>query len=103
MATGLIELEEGILVEAEVEGGPRDIVFSGAEKVSKGFGQIAPLLRKVCQPVASVWSELHRDLSIDAAEIQLSLSFEGSGTLYLVKSKAGANLSIKLTLKPKQP
>ncbi len=102
MATGLIELEEGVLVEAEVEGGPRNIAFGGAEKVAKGFDQIAPLLRKVCQPVASVWSELNRDMAIDSAEIQLSLSFEGSGNLYLVKSKAGANLSVKLTLKPKQ-
>lgn len=40
-------------------------------------------------------------MNIEQAEIELGLSFEGEGNLYITKSKAGASLTVKLTLKPK--
>jgi Trypsin-co-occurring domain 1 len=40
-------------------------------------------------------------MNIDQAEVQLSLSFEAEGNLYITKSKANANMTVKLVLKPK--
>lgn len=41
-------------------------------------------------------------MDIERAEIELGLSFEGEGNLYVTKSSAGANLKVKLSLKPKE-
>ncbi len=100
MPSGLIELEEGILIEAEVTG-DRNIAGGSAERVRKSLDQIGPLLKTVCRPIVTVWSELNRDLSIEEAEVQLGVSFEGHGNVFVAKTKAGANLTIKLKLKPK--
>jgi hypothetical protein len=40
-------------------------------------------------------------MNIEQAEIELGLSFEGEGNLYVTKSKLGANLTVKLVLTPK--
>jgi hypothetical protein len=40
-------------------------------------------------------------MQIEQAEIQIGFSFEGEGNLYVTKSKAGANLTVKMVLKPK--
>jgi hypothetical protein len=37
---------------------------------------------------------------IEQAEIELGISFEAEGNLYIAKSKTTANLNIKLILKP---
>lgn len=41
-------------------------------------------------------------MSIEQAEVELGLSFEGEGNLFVTKSTLGANLKIKLILKPKE-
>ncbi len=65
------------------------------------FDKIKPVLMGICKPLAETWKEMNRDLQIDQAEIQLGLSFEGEGNLFVTKSKAGAKLTVKLTLKPR--
>jgi hypothetical protein len=40
-------------------------------------------------------------MDIDAAEVQVGLSFEAEGNIYIAKSRAAANLTVKLVLKPK--
>lgn len=103
MASKLIRLHDGALVEVEITGQEaREISGGLAERVDSSFGEIGPLLEKVCRPVSDAWRKLNRNrnLAIDAAEIQFGLSFEGSGNLFVTKAKAGANLTVKLTLKP---
>ncbi|MDM8522865.1 CU044_2847 family protein [Desulfococcaceae bacterium HSG8] len=101
MAGKLIQLEDGTLVEVEV---PEDQVqqISGgfADKVSATFDKIHPLLVRTCKPIAAAWKDLSQEMHIKQAEVQLGLSFEGEGNLYVTKSKAGANLTVKLVLKP---
>lgn len=103
MGSKLIELEDGTLVEVEV---PQDEIqqISGgfADKVSSTFDKIQPLLTKICRPVNNVWRELNEEMSIEQAEVEIGLSFEGEGNLYITKSKAGANLTVKLVMKPKE-
>lgn len=102
MATKLIELEDGTLVEVEVQGEQVQQISGGfAEKVSSTFDKIQPLLVKTCRPIAAAWDELSKEMNIEQAEVEIGISFEGEGNLYVTKSKAGANLTIKLMLKPK--
>jgi len=102
MATQLIELGDGTLVEVKVEPGQAQPISGGfANKVTTTFDKICPLLAKICRPIADGWKELNQDMNIEQAEVELGLSFEGEGNLYVTKSKAGANLTVKLVLKPK--
>ena len=103
MATKLIELEDGTLVEVKVEPGQaQPIAWGPANKVSTTFDKIRPLLAKTCRPVADALKELNQEIHIEQAEIVLGLSFEGEGNLFITKSKARANLTIKLILKHKE-
>jgi len=103
MATKLIELEDGILVEVEAqENEAQQISSRAAEAVSSSFSKIKPLLKKAVQPIAELWNELDQDVAIEAAEVTINFSFEGEGNIYVTKAKAGSNLSVKLILKPKR-
>ena len=103
MGTKLIELEDGTLVEVEVSEEQVQPISGGfAEKVSGTFDKIRPILLKTCQPIVSVWKELNKEMHIDQAEVTLGLSFEGEGNLFVTKSKAGANVTVKLVIKPKE-
>jgi hypothetical protein len=102
MANKLIELEDGILVEVEVpEDQAKQISGSLADRVGTTFDKIRPVLVKTCRPIAAAWKEINQEMEIEQAEIQIGFSFEGEGNLYVTKSKAGANLTVKMTLKPK--
>ena len=84
MATKLIELEDGILVEVEVpEDQARQISSHLADKVSSTFDQIQPILVKTCHPIIAAWKEISEDIQIEQAEVELGFSFEGEGNLYV--------------------
>lgn len=103
MSTSLIEIRDGIRVEAEVEPSAFKPIASGIVKkdIEKSFDQIIPILRSVSRSMVSAWQEMNQDVIVDQAEIQINFSFEGEGNLYVTKAKAGANLSVKLVFKPK--
>ena len=102
MASKLIELEDGTLVEVEIPEGQAQQISGGfADRVSATFDKIQPLLVRICSPISAAWREINQEMDIEQAEVELGLSFEGEGNLYVTKSKAGANLTVKLVLKPK--
>ncbi|NEP44654.1 MAG: hypothetical protein F6K35_37745 [Okeania sp. SIO2H7] len=106
MANQLIELDDGTLVEVELpEGQAQEISGGFAKRVNATFANIRPLILKTCHPIAAAWKELREELgqemTIEEAEVELGLSFEGEGNLYVTKSKATANITVKLILKPK--
>ena len=101
MASRLIQLEDGTLVEAEVpENQAREIAGGLAEKVNKSLDTIQPVLTNISRSIVSSWQDLSKEMQIEGAEVELGLSFEGEGNLYITKAKAGANLTVKLKLKP---
>lgn len=103
MFTKLIELEDGTLVEVTTSSDQVQQISGGfADKVSTAFDKIQPILIKLCRPITNAWKEINQEMNIEQAEIELGLSFEGEGNLYVTKSKAGANLTVKLVLKPKR-
>ena len=100
MATKLIELEDGTLVEVEaLENQVQQISGGAAEKVSSQFQKIKPTLLRACQPIVETWKELNKEVVLEQAEVELGLSFEGEGNIYVTKSKAAANLTVKLVIK----
>lgn len=103
MATELIELQDGILVEvqSDPEERPRQVAAGAAEHVEGAMEAAKDLLLKAVQPVVSVWAELNRDLTIDQVVIELGLGFEASGKLFVVQGTGKANVSFKLTVRPK--
>ena len=102
MPTKLIELEDGTLVEVNVPKDQAQQISGGfADKVSSTFDKIRPVLLKICKPVSETFKEVNEEMDIEQAEVQVGLNFEGEGNLYVTKSKAGANLMVKLILKPK--
>ncbi|NEO57307.1 MAG: hypothetical protein F6K54_32090 [Okeania sp. SIO3B5] len=103
MATRLIELEDGILVEAEVpENEAKPISTNGIKEVKSSFAKVKPILISLSRPIAEAWQEINKDMEIEQAEVEVGFNFEGEGNLYITKGKAGTNLKVKLVLKPKK-
>ncbi len=102
MASKLIQLKDGTLVEVEVsENEARQISSREANAVEATFEKIKPVLRQAVQPIAEIWEELNRDVELESATVEIGFSFEGEGNIYVTKAKAGANVAVTLTLKPK--
>jgi len=102
MATKLIRLDDDVLVEVEAEeGGPTRIAASAADDVGMALDWVQDLLRKAVAPVTSVWGELNRDLTIEKVEISLALGVEAGGNIFIARGTGSANVSFKLTVRPR--
>jgi hypothetical protein len=102
MATQLIELEDGTLVEVTVSEEQAQQISGGfAHRVQASFQKIKPLLKNACEPIVEAYQDLSQTLELEQAEVELGLAFEAEGNLYITQSKAAANLTVKLVLKPK--
>lgn len=109
MLTKLIKLEDGTLVEVEVTPDQAQQIAGGnvfARKVKTNLAQIQPIIVNACQSITAAWKdiyqELGKDVEIEKATVELGLSFEIGGDVYIAKSTAGANLKVNLVLKPQQ-
>lgn len=102
MASRLIELGDGTLVEIEASGRAEEIAGSAADKFKDAtIDKIKPIILKACKPISEIWDELDQKMHIEQAEVELGLGFEAEGNLYITKAKGNANLTVKFTLKPK--
>jgi len=103
MATRLIKLADGTLVEVETH--PDDVrqiaASDAAKKVDETIDKIHPILVRTCRPIIAAWTELSQEMDIDHAQVELGLSFETEGNVYVVRGTASANVVVTLTLKPK--
>jgi len=101
VATKLIRLDDGVLVEVEAEEGmPTRIAANTADDVGVALDKVQDLLRKAVAPVAAVWGELNRDLTIEKVEISLALGVEAGGNLFIARGTGSANVSFKLIVRP---
>lgn len=106
MAVNLIELDDETLVEVELSEDQFQEISGGVNRrVDATFAKIRPLILKTCRPVVEAWKDLRQELGqemdIERAEVDLGFSFEAEGNLYVTKSKAVANITVKLVIKPK--
>lgn len=100
MGTKLIKLEDGVLVEVEsAKDEVQQIDGSLADKVEATFSKIKPVLLRACKPIADAVKEMRTDVDLEQVEIELGLSFESEGNLYITKASLGANILVRMTLK----
>lgn len=100
----LIRLDDDTLIEVEAAPNEvRQISSKAAKKVAENLTVVKPLLLRVCGPIVDAWSELSERTEIESAEVEIGLSFEAEGNVYITSAKAGANLTVKLSFKPKEP
>src|SRR5205085_12578070 len=103
MASKLIQLEDGTLVEVEVAGDEvRQISGGLAEKVDATMNKIKPVLLKTCQPIVAAVKDLREDVDLEQVEVEVGLSFDIEGNIYITKTKFGANVLVRMTLKNKE-
>ena len=101
MALELIKLNDGTLVEIENSENDIEQISGGmANKVDENIDVIIPLLKRVIAPLKNTFNELNKEMSIEKAEVEIGLGFEAGGDVFIVKGKAKANLTVKLTLVP---
>jgi hypothetical protein len=102
MATKLIMLKDQVLVEVDAPSDQVQKISGGiADKVDSNLQKLRPLITKACDPILEGWQELSQKVQIERAEVELGLSFEGEGNLYITKATAGANFKIKLIIRPR--
>lgn len=103
MSTKLIEMEDGVLVEVGVPADQAQPIAGGfADRVQARFDKVIPVIQRVCESLVETCRELRDSADVEKAELELGLGFEGEGNLYVTKSKASANLLVRVTLAPKR-
>jgi hypothetical protein len=103
MASKLIKLEDGTLVEVEVAGDEVQQISGGlAEKVDATIDKMKPVLLKTCQPIVAAVKDLCEDVDLEQVEVEVGLSFDIEGNIYVTKAKFGANVLVRMTLKSKE-
>ncbi|MFY9261267.1 MAG: CU044_2847 family protein [Gallionella sp.] len=102
MASKLVEIQGGILMEVDVpEDQLRQISGGGIEHIDRTINAIEPLLLAACKPIANVFAELNKDMSVSEVLVDIGLGFAAEGNFFIAKGKTNASLSIKLKLTPK--
>lgn len=101
MSSTLIQLADGTYVEVEVQTDRvRQVSGSAAERVSSSLDDIRPLVLKVCDPLRSLWAELSRDMRPESMELELGLSFEAEGNVFVAKVSSTANITLTIIFSP---
>ena len=100
MASKLIKLDAGTLVEVEVTGNEAQQISGGfAEKVNATIDKIKPVLLRTCQPIVAAVKDLREDVDLEQVEVEVGLSFDVEGNVYVTKAQFGANVLVRMTLK----
>jgi hypothetical protein len=99
MATQIIELEDGVFIEAEYA---TSKVSSVSGEIQKRMDSIRPLLLRVVQPVAAAWNELSEQVVLKQVELEVGFGIETSGNFFVASTKGNVNLTVKLVLARKE-
>ena len=100
MASKLIQLEDGTLVQVEVTGAEaQQISSSSAEKVDATLHKITSVLLKTCQPIVAAVKDLRKEVDLEQVEVEVGLSFDVEGNIYITKARFGANVLVRMTLR----
>lgn len=102
MNSGLVALQDGVLMEVDVPEQQLQQIAGGAvEQVSQAMSAIEPILLTACRPIANVLSELNKDMSVSEVTVDVGLGVDFGGNFFIAKGTAKTSLSIKIKLTPK--
>ncbi len=104
MATELVQIENGFLIEVE-ESKPsnKPRPFSSGKDtraIENRLSEAKEIIVKAVSNIIPAWDELAGKVKVESAEIEMGLGFEANGNIFIVQGKAKANLSIKLKISP---
>lgn len=103
MATMLIQFIDGVLLEVDAPDDRVEQISGGmAHRVSSSLSSIESIVTNACRPVIAAWKELGKEMLVQGAEVELGLSFEGEGNAYIAKARSGANITVRLSLLPRE-
>lgn len=104
MASKLIKLRDGTLVEVEVTGTEVQQISGGlAKKVNTTIDDMKDVLSKACQPIVAAVKDLREKVTdLEHVEVEVGLSFDIEGNIYITKANLGANVLVRMTLKDKE-
>lgn len=97
--TEIIPLADGIQVEVDVAEGRR-AVSTASDIATKGWNQVEGVLRQITGPFVNVYRDLAKDASISEIAVEVGLSFQAEGGIFVVKARGTANLNVTIKLKP---
>jgi NTP-dependent ternary system trypsin peptidase co-occuring protein len=105
MNTTLIELQDGVYIEAIVRRSDLQPVSGGLpDRVQTSLEALKPIILRVCGPIKALWPELNQDIKVEKLEIEFGLSFEAEGNIFVTRAKTEANITVTVsfaTLLPK--
>ena len=103
MATKLVRLQDGILVEVRVPANEAQTISGGdANAVEASLDQIKPIILQIAQPVMEAWGDLAKGSEVDHIRVELGLGFEREGNLYIATEKEAATITVSVELKPRK-
>lgn len=97
---GLIELDDGSLVEVQMPEYKAGEVAAGvAQRTSSNFSRVEGLLCTAAEPIAKAAKRISNSENVAiTAEVEVGLTFEAEGNVYVTKDKSDANLVVKLSI-----
>ena len=102
MATKLIKLGDGTLVEVEAPSDEVQEISGGmAVSVRSKLENIGPELVKTCEPIVNAVTELRDRAEVEDVEVEIGFSFDVEGNIYIAKAQLGATVNVRITLKKK--
>lgn len=82
--------------------GPSDSTGFRTANFQKIFDSVHPMLVQACGPVAKSFDDIESryDISVEAAELEVSFVITASSGVMLAETKQNASMTVKLILKP---
>lgn len=103
MTGKLIQLEDGTFVQVDAtEQEVQQIAGSIAKRVDAVFDKIKPTLLTVCHPVVAAVKELREEVDLEQVEVEVGLSFDFEGNVYVARTTLGTNVLVRMVLKKRE-
>jgi hypothetical protein len=98
----IICFEDGVNVEIDATDAeqPRNAAAGSAAKIQRRFEAVLPTITAICTPLTNVWKELSKDVTMHEAEVELGISFDLEGNIYIAKSQVSTNLKVTFKFSP---
>lgn len=104
MATELVRIENGFLIEIEDPNpSKKPRKFSSGKdtrEIENRLSDAKEIIVKAVSNIIPAWDELAGKVKVESAEIEMGLGFEANGSIFIIQGKAKANLNIKLKITP---
>ena len=100
MATRLIKLGDGVLVEIEAAPGAYQQIAAGAavDAANAAIQKASNTLIDVCQSLAVATKRISETAKVSEVEAEVGLAFEAEGNLYITKAKGSASITVKIKM-----